>query len=431
MSSEQARPAQGGRAIEVANLNKEFRFYDHPTDRLKELLTANQRRYHRIKRALSDISFTVRHGETVGVMGRNGAGKTTLLSVLTGTMAPTSGTVDVYGRVGAILGLGVGFLPQYSGRENLRNGLIALGTAPAELRRKEAEVIEFSELGAEIDNPLRIYSSGMAVRLGFSLAISTDPDILIVDEALGVGDAAFQHKCQREIRRFVENGSTLFFVSHNTALLETTCDRGIVLDGGRVAWDGDIREAVRQMRVRYFGEASVLSQPSSAETWGEPDVALVETQVHDAVRVGDRVFELHQGETLKLRLTVRSPRPIERPLLGVTVRNELGKEVGGLSTIGLQRAVPRIAAGDFTFDVRVPLNMAPGMYTLRVNIGDRTTAPPRLIRVWEEVCAVRVLYAGYDIRGMADPGVEIEYDANVYSLRDESERRHGTRAGDE
>lgn len=425
MSSEVQSPAQGDTAIQVANLTKEFRFYNHPTNRLRELLLLNRRRYHTIKRAVSDVSFTIRHGESVGVMGRNGAGKTTLLSILTGTVAPTAGTVDVHGRVGAILGLGVGFLPQYSGRENLRNGLIAQGVPAAQLAEKEARIIEFSELGEAINNPLRTYSSGMSVRLGFSLAISDNPDILIVDEALAVGDAAFQHKCQIAIRKFMEQGRTLFFVSHNTGILEAICDRGIVLDKGRIVCDGEIKEALREIRLRYFGDKPAVSQPPDAAAWGDPDVELVQAEVLDARFVRQNVFEVHQGELVRLQVTVKTPSPIEQPALGVIVRNALGKEVCGYSTVNSSEPVPPIDPGEFTFEVRIPFNVPLGTYEFEIAVADMVSHPPRLVHTWEDVCAVRVASAGYTIRGAIDPGIEILYHSMIYSLCAENERRRG------
>lgn len=427
MSSEHSRPTvddAGDRtAIRVEGLAKEFRFYERPSDRLKELLLLNRRRYHTIKRALGGVSFRVRHGESVGVMGRNGAGKTTLLSVLTGTMAPTAGTVDVYGRVGAILGLGVGFMPQYSGRENLRNGLIALGVAPGELRRAEAEIIDFSELGEAIDDPLRTYSSGMTVRLGFSLAISFDPDILIVDEALAVGDAAFQHKSHRRIGQFLEQGKTLFFVSHNTGVLEATCERGLFLDQGRVVFDGAIRDTLREYRRHYFGQEAVVSQEEAGVSAGDPDVVLVRAEVHGAAHVKNNVFELHQCETAQLRLTVRTPRPIERPAFGVIVRSALGRELCGYSTISSHQALGRIEPGEFSFEVRVPLNVSHGTYGFEITIADMVGYPPRLVHTWEEACVVRVSHSGYTIRGAIDPGIEIAYNSVTHSLRADCDRR--------
>ncbi len=375
--------------------------------------------------ALTDISFTVRRGESLGVLGPNGAGKTSLLSILTGILAPTTGSVDVYGRVGAILGLGIGFLPAYTGRENLRNGLIARGVPLHELEREEAKIIEFSELGEAIDNPLRTYSAGMNMRLGFSLAISIDPDILVVDEALAVGDAAFQNKCQKEIRRFMEQRKTLVFVSHNMAILEATCERGILLDRGRIAYDGDIKDALRRYEFRYFGDEFLLSQPHDGKDWGDPKAQLVRAEVLNAVRAQKNVFEMHQGDLAHLRVTVRIGQPIERPSLGVVVRTALGRDVCGYSTSSASEPVPRIEAGEFSFEVRVPLNVSAGMYTFEIGIADMVTHPPRLVHIWEEVCAARVLPAGYAIRGLVDPGIELVFNAKAYSLRAENEKRSG------
>jgi len=251
MLSEQSHAANDI-AIRVSNLNKHFRIYRWPFDRLREALLLDRRHYHTVVHALRDISFTVRHGESVGLIGRNGSGKTSLLSVLAGTLAPTTGSVDVYGRVGAILALGIGFLPQYTGRENARNGLIAVGVPTAELEESIARIIEFSELGDAIDHPIRTYSSGMHSRLGFSLAVCIDPDILLVDEALAVGDAAFQRKCEGAIRGFMKQDKTLLFVSHNAALIETICDRGILLRHGSVVHDGPIGDTMREYRREYY-----------------------------------------------------------------------------------------------------------------------------------------------------------------------------------
>jgi len=426
MSSSEQTPAADGVAIKISNLNKHFRIYDRPFDRLKEAFLFNNRAYHTLVHALHDVSFTVRPGESIGVVGRNGAGKTTLLSVLTGTLAPTTGSVDVYGRVGAILGLGIGFLPQYTGRENLRNGLIARGVPLDQLDEKEARIVEFSELGAAIDNPLKTYSSGMHMRLGFSLAISIEPDILIVDEALAVGDAAFQNKCQREIRRFIEQGKTLFFVSHNTGILEATCSRGIYLDKGRVVCDDEIKVALRQYRLRYFEDESVFSAPEGTQAWGDSSVELVHVEMPGVRTIGDNVFEVHQGELVRLQITVRIPEPIEQPGFGVVVRTGLGKEVCGYSTIYSSEPVPRIEAGEFSFEVHVPFNVPAGNYCFEIGIADMATQPPKLVHIWEEACVIQVLSAGYTIRGMIDPGIEFVYDSKTYSLRAATERRHQT-----
>jgi len=409
-------------AIRASELNKHFRIYRWPFDRLREALLLDRRHYHTVVHALRDVSFSVRQGESVGLLGRNGSGKTSLLSVLAGTLAPTTGSVDVYGRVGAILALGIGFLPQYTGRENARNGLIALGVPSAELDEKMAQVVEFSELGKAIDHPIKTYSSGMHSRLGFSLAVCIEPDILLVDEALSVGDAAFQHKCQKRIRTFLEQGKTLLFVSHDMGLLESTCDRGIVLDKGHVVYDGMIKGAVRQYRLQYFGEEATASQPRDARDWGDPNVGLAGVEVLDAKPVGERLFEVRQGDRVHLKVRVRVREPIERPSFQVIARTALGKEICGYSTARSSTPVPQIQAGEFTLEVRVPFGVPAGSYSFEIGLFDMAGEKPRLIHIWEEVCAVRVVYAGYAVRGMIDPGIEILYDSRTYSLQAEVQR---------
>jgi lipopolysaccharide transport system ATP-binding protein len=422
MCSERQSPAADDVAIRVTDLSKHFRIYRWPFDRVREALLVNRRSYHAVVHALSGVSFTVRRGESVGVMGRNGAGKTSLLSVLVGILAPTTGSVDIYGRVSAILGLGIGFLPQYTGRENVRNGLIALGVPTHELKDKEQKVAEFSEIGAAIDNPLRTYSAGMHMRLGFSLAISSDPDILIVDEALAVGDAAFQHKCQTQIRRFMDQGRTLVFVSHDVAMLEAMCSRGIVFDQGRIIYDGDTKDATRKYRLLYFGLDSAPDRPEHDREWGDPAVGLARLEMPGAVRLRKNVFEVYQGERARLQITVRIPTAVEKPCFAAVLRTSLGREVCGYATLGANNVIPRVEAGEFSFEARIPLAVSPGTYALELAISDLSAQPPRVVHAWEEICVIHVLYKGHAVLGMIDPGIEFVYDSEVYSLRRSDEK---------
>jgi ABC-type polysaccharide/polyol phosphate transport system ATPase subunit len=233
-------------AIKVQNLSKTFKVYTNPKEMLKELVLGGKR--HSEFHALCDVSFTVPHGEVVGVMGRNGAGKSTLLRILTGTLDKTSGTVEVAGKVSAILELGTGFNPEYTGRENILSGGLVLGMGKAELALKLDEIISFAELEEFIDQPFRTYSSGMQARLTFATAVSVSPDILIIDEALSVGDAAFQRKCYAKMQEFRENGKTIFLVTHSDNALVDFCDRGILLHKGEMIADGSPLE----VQAAYF-----------------------------------------------------------------------------------------------------------------------------------------------------------------------------------
>ena len=249
-------------AIVVRGVGKRYRVYRRQSDRLAEWITRRPR--HRPFWALRDVSFDVQRGEIVGVIGRNGAGKSTLLRLLTGISLPTEGEIDVFHRMSAILELGSGFHPEFSGRENVFLGGAVLGMEEEEIRRKYQSIVDFAELGPFMDLPFKTYSLGMQARLSFAVAISVDPEILIIDEALAAGDSAFIAKCFERIKEICASGATVLFVSHNTYLVQRLCRRALWLEGGRLAGDGDpalvCRDYEAALRVHEAAEREAVAR---------------------------------------------------------------------------------------------------------------------------------------------------------------------------
>ncbi|MFH7765918.1 ABC transporter ATP-binding protein [Acinetobacter sp. BSP-28] len=227
-------------AIRVTDLSKCYNIYEKPQDRLFQMLSFGNRKKPRQFWALKNITFSINRGETVGIIGRNGSGKSTLLQMICGTVTPTTGSIDTNGRVVALLELGAGFNPEFTGYENVLLNAAILGFPKDAIEQRMADVLEFSELGDFLDQPVKTYSSGMYARLAFSIAIHVEPEILIVDEALSVGDARFVAKCMKRIKEIQERGTTILFVSHDVGVVRTLCDRAIWLDKGMLVKDGDV-----------------------------------------------------------------------------------------------------------------------------------------------------------------------------------------------
>jgi len=226
-------------AIKVSNLTKVYHLYDHPQDRLKEALNPFRRSYHHDFYALNDVSFEIKKGETVGIIGKNGAGKSTLLKMITGVLTPTSGSIEVNGKIASLLELGAGFNPNMTGLENIYLNSTLIGFSREETDSKIDVIIAFADIGEFIHQPVKSYSSGMYARLAFAVAINVDPDILIVDEALSVGDAAFQRKCFARMDTIRKNGTTIVFVSHSAGQIVELCNRAIFIHCGQLVLDGE------------------------------------------------------------------------------------------------------------------------------------------------------------------------------------------------
>lgn len=270
-------------AIEADALSKSYRVYLEPVDRLKEMVT--RRSCHQLVEALKGVSFQVPYGETLGIIGENGSGKSTLLKILAGTTRPTAGSLKKNGRIAALLELGSGFHPEFSGRKNIHLNAALLGLNEKEIREKEPEIIEFSELQQVIDRPVKTYSSGMYMRLAFSIAVSVDPDILIIDEALSVGDQYFQQKCIERMTRIKDSGKTFLFCSHSMYLVAELCKKSIWLHQGKLRDYGESADVVgaylAYLEEKQSKEAAGTPKPSPEITTEPPEVIIDEVFITD------------------------------------------------------------------------------------------------------------------------------------------------------
>ena len=233
-------------AIAARGLAKSYQIYDKPIDRIKQGLWRGNKQFYREFHALKDVSFTIARGETVGIVGRNGSGKSTLLQLICGTLAPSHGEIDIRGRVAALLELGAGFNPEFTGKENVYLNAAIMGMTNDEISSRFDRIAAFADIGSFMDQPVRTYSSGMYVRLAFATAINVEPDILVIDEALSVGDEAFQRKCFSRIQEIKNNGGTILFVSHAASAVVELCDRAILLDAGEILLSGKPKQVITQ-----------------------------------------------------------------------------------------------------------------------------------------------------------------------------------------
>jgi len=381
--------------ISVRNLSKLYKIYERPVDRV----LASLRLAHRHPTplwAVRDVSFDLQRGITLGILGQNASGKTTLLKMLAGVLRPTSGTVEVKGKVSALLELGAGFNPEFSGRENVyMNGAI-MGLSAAEMDHRFHKIVEFAEIGDFLDRPMKEYSSGMYVRLAFATAIHVDADILIVDEALSVGDMLFQHRCMNRIRKLQAEGVAILYVSHDPAVVRSICDKALLLDHGKLLMSGEtgavaqryvelIHERQQQHRETPDDEAvpaPALTAPTESDRAMSLDPPRIDNRhgTGDAEIVGLGLFD-EEGKKVKLVqpnepmivcVLARAHRDIAQPVVGIALRNVIDLEITSTNTLFEGLHLPSLQAGQqvmVTFKVHLPY-LRSGSYTITAAISD-------------------------------------------------------------
>lgn len=347
-------------AVSAERVSRRFRVHPQRTLTLKEAIVRRSDLRARDIWALRDVSFEIEPGESVGLIGRNGSGKTTLLRLVAGIFRPTDGRMTVEGSVGSLLGLGAGFHPEFTGRENVYlNGAIH-GLKRRYVRERMEEIVDFAELEPFIDLPVRTYSSGMYMRLGFAIATHLDSDVLLLDEVFAVGDESFQRKCFGKIFDFKGRGGTIIFVSHSAAAVESLCERAILLRAGEVAYDGETHEAITRYHRMLSSEEAPAEREAGLQEWGTGGIRIDELRVEDSA--GEERQQFLAGEPMRLSLRLVSEQPAPAPRLSVEFRpargalfgaaiqdlSELGwSEEPGTRTIVLEVERPSFADGRF------------------------------------------------------------------------------------
>jgi lipopolysaccharide transport system ATP-binding protein len=417
--------------ISIRNITKKYHTFDSDWHRFLEAITNGKIRRRHEHWILKGISLDAEPGESIGIIGYNGAGKSTLLKIVLGVSTPDTGTVSINGRVAGLLELGVGFHPEFTGRENAVISCQLLGLAPEEIPPLVEEIKQFSELGEYFDEPMRTYSTGMAMRLAFSSSTVVRPEILVVDEALAVGDAYFQHKSMARIRRFREAGTTLFLVSHDPTAIKNLCDRAIILEDGVMIRDGrpdevlDYYQAMVNRRkkdeeIRQFqGDGVVVTRS------GDARMEISAIQVLDMDGRPGRVFKT--GETARIRQTITCNDPDVRPNVGIMIRDRLGNHIYGTNTHLKKVTISdRFEKGaQFHVDFDVELRLGGGSYNVSVAVVDDALHSSHLDWI-DQAVVFQVMPDGVpDFAGLTPLPARLSYGLGPGTVQDPEQERAG------
>ncbi|AHG62790.1 ABC transporter ATP-binding protein [Advenella mimigardefordensis] len=364
--------------ITVKNLGKAYKQYKTHWSRLADWILPGKRQYFDLKWILQDVNFSVQAGEAVGIIGINGAGKSTLLKMITGTTLPTTGTIDISGRIAALLELGIGFHSDFTGRQNVYMAGQLMGYSVDEIAQLMPEIEAFAEIGTYIDMPVRVYSSGMQMRLAFSVATAKRPEVLIIDEALSVGDAYFQHKSFDRIREFNSQGTTLLIVSHDKSAIQSICDRAILLNAGKVAMEG-APEAVMDYYNALLSdkEKQTVTQERNSEgkiqtISGSREVTIANVELLNQEGVSSEIVNVGQAVRLRIRLQTHSEIP--ELVVGYMIKDRLGQVIFGTNSYHLKRILHKLPANqalEYVYDFTA--NLGEGTYSISISVHSSDT----------------------------------------------------------
>jgi lipopolysaccharide transport system ATP-binding protein len=389
-------------AIRVENVSKQFEIFEHPRDQLKQfvyprlqrVLKRQPRQYFKEFWALKDVSLLVRRGESCGIVGLNGSGKSTLLQIITGTLSPTEGTVTVQGRVAALLELGSGFNPEFSGRENIYMLGALLGFDRKQVELRLADIQAFADIGEHFDQPLSTYSSGMQMRVAFAVNTSFEPDILIIDEALAVGDSYFQQKCFHRLEQFKARGGTLLFVSHDANTVKQICDKALLISHGRSLSFGKPRDVIDLYQgliskksdmgtseviidQSSTSDASIVGEMNPDQLWQKAttissngDAALLDFKLLTSKNQSTTVIE--SEDELVVQYVVALKKDFDRPAFGLIIRDRVGRSIFETTTYGLRMDESPIACGkQVVVRFHINFNLKAGQYSFSVGVANR------------------------------------------------------------
>lgn len=376
-------------AIELNNLTKIYRLYNSPKDRLRELINLTGRKFHHDFHALNDVSFTVKKGQTVGIIGQNGSGKSTLLKLISGVLQPSSGNLKVNGRISSLLELGAGFNPEFTGRENVYMNGALMGFNKEEMERRFPDIEAFAEIREFIDQPVKKYSSGMFMRLAFAAAINVDPDILIIDEILAVGDLNFQSKCLQKLQELRQTGKTILFVSHDLNILENICIKVYLLHKGKCLMEGKPSDVIPIYRRLLSGE-EISDHPVSGKSdivlssdfkgirnhvkqsfsrWGTKEVEITNVSFYDKEeQIVNGIFRTNEGFIARIEFIAH--RKVNQPVFGIAIFSEDGTYINGSNTKVNNYYIPAIEGkGVIEYFVEV-LPLLQGKYFFTASVSD-------------------------------------------------------------
>lgn len=367
-------------AVKVESLSKVYKLYNAPVDRLKESLHPLRRKYHHDFYALHDVSFGIAKGESFGIIGKNGSGKSTLLKILTGILTPTNGAVQVNGKISALLELGAGFNPELTGIENIYFNGILLGYSREEMDARLDEIIAFADIGEFVHQPVKIYSSGMFVRLAFAVGISVSPDILIVDEALSVGDVRFQQKCMGKIQEFRDGGGTLIFVSHDMNAIRLLCKNVILMDSGKISELGDPVKVVDIYQAMMFQEHYKNQPELQLNMQGGEDGNAVEINTGEASLISTKIYDSKGQETnyivsehdMTIEFTLKVFKDMDDPHYGFHIRNKYGISVFDTNSYCMGLKTKHLNENQIVvISIKLNCNLPAADYTLSFGFGNK------------------------------------------------------------